>query len=594
MLPDSWPLVTSSLIESLFPFYLRFEPGPAGRFVGVGPAIKKLFGRDLTGEYFNAVFQAQRPASECIDQSFLENNRGKVVFLSVKEKGVRLRGQIEILEDSSAIFCGSLMAITASAIDQQGLKLGDFAPHDTTPDIVIHHRFREMQVADIKRKTSALLKALEERDEFSELASIDPLTGVYNRRAFWHFCQSPLESSANDRILAILVADLDGFKQINDEYGHAAGDYVLQMIAQRLRQSLGEQDIVGRLGGDEFAVLVGAPTDVLLRECVDKIHDELSKPLCQDGVLLNVSASVGVIKVKPGRRLDDLVSDADIAMYAGRLNRAGQATWFTREMREATEEFKMLSQDLRRALKTGTMDQEYQPIIDLKSGDVAAFEALARWRHPVQGDLPPDKFIDVAERAGLVSELDRNMLEASLNVLWECHQCHNLVTMQVNLCGQSITQDLPGYVQDLLRYYGIAPNFLTLELTETWIVNNLLETADIMHKLAEIGVNLHLDDFGTGYSSLSHLQSFPINGLKIDRSFINRLMEDDRSRKLIDATMAIAKSLHLEVVAEGIETLEQAQYVTGIGCTFGQGYLYSRPIPGDQVIKQLVVHDKAA
>ncbi len=587
-------LAMDTLVDSLFPFHLRFESDSEGKVCGTGAAIKKLFGRDLTGELFNAVFKADRPAAEYVDRVYLDKNRGSVIFLSVREGDLRLRGQIEIVEDDTGIFFGSLLVNTASVIDQQGLKLGDFAPHDTTPDVVILHRFREMQISDIQRKNTALLKALEERDEFSEQASIDPLTGVYNRRAFWKLCQGPLGTNPENRQLGIFVVDLDGFKQINDEYGHSAGDFVLQLVASRLRQVLSEKDIVGRLGGDEFAVLISAPTHMMLHEFVAKIHDELSKPISQSGVLVDISASFGAVEAINGRCLDDLVSDADIAMYAGRQFGAGQVTWYTREMRDASEEIKILSQDLRKAINSDKINQVYQPIMHLKSGTVAAFEVLARWRHPERGDMLPDKFIDVAQRAGLVSELDRLMLSASLKMLQECHSLYYPVTMQVNFSGQSITPDLPDYVESLLLNYGIAPHFLTIELTETWIVNNLQETADILNKLAELGVNLHLDDFGTGYSSLSHLQSFPINGLKIDRSFVNKVMEDDRSRQLIDATMAIAKSLKIEVVAEGIETPEQAQYVTKIGCTFGQGYWYSKPVHVDQAMQMLSVGNKAA
>lgn len=465
----------------------------------------------------------------------------------------------------------------------------------STTLMLVHSRYRQTQIAQTLEKNSELMKALEERDKFSEQASTDSLTGIYNRRAFKERCEDALRKIANDRVFALFVIDVDGFKRINDEHGHRAGDTALQMIPVRLRQVLDDGDVIGRMGGDEFAVLVGAATRQELQESAASIHKNLRMSFMQNGVSVDVSASLGAVEVDHSVPIDDLLSDADIAMYSGRKSSTREAVWYQLSMREEAQELKRLSRDLANALNSDEFNQAYQPIVDLASGEIAGLEVLARWNHPTRGVISPEIFIDVAQRSGLIRDLDKIMLESSLDVLQELHQKNHMFTMQVNLSDLSITKELSNYVMGLLREREIQPRYLTLELTETWIVNNVEDSAAVMQELVENGISIHLDDFGTGYSSLTHLESFPANGLKIDRSFISQITEKEKSRRLVDATMSIAKSLNLEVVAEGIETEAQAKYLKDLGCPLGQGYFFARPMEYSQLMQLISVgYDKAA
>lgn len=583
-----------SLLKRLFPFFVQFEAGTAGRIIDTGPAIEKIFGKPIIAYEFASHFEITRPSSATNSDEFFMSHSDTVLFISCVHTNARLRGQIVSFDEKSYLFVGSLLITEAAAIDNNGLKIADFAPHDTTPDIVILHRFREMQVADIGRKSAALQLARSERDMYSEEAATDPLTGLFNRRAFWTQSE-PIVSRIEQGYPAVVLAiDLNGFKQINDEHGHHAGDLVLKEVSRRLLNSVRSTDVIGRIGGDEFAVVLSGGPEFGNNGVVDRLYKVLSVPFVYEGVFYPISASMGAVAVTNTDSLDKLVSDADIAMYTGKIERTDKATWFTAEMRALHTERKELTQDLHLALKSGGIQQAYQPIIDFTRGDISAFEVLARWHHPERGNIGPDKFIDIAQQAGIVPMLDRSMLSAALATLRRWHQMGHTIGMQVNLSGLSVTSDLPEYVVEQLNTHGVSARYLTLELTETWFVGNERELGLILSELADLGVNLHLDDFGTGFSSLSHLQSMPINGLKIDRSFVARALDDERSRQLIEATLAITRLLDLEVVAEGIETSAQSALIKHLGCDFGQGYLFSKPLTRDQATALLVSGYKLA
>lgn len=465
----------------------------------------------------------------------------------------------------------------------------------STSLMLVHSRYRQTQIENTLAKNAELTKALKERDEFSEQASIDSLTGILNRRAFKERCNELLMQTVNNRVFALFVMDVDKFKSINDEHGHSAGDTVLQMIPVRLRQVLDDSDVMGRLGGDEFAVLVGASTREELQERAVRVYNNLRMSLMQNGISIDVSVSLGAVEVDYSAPLADLLSDADIAMYSGRKSGIGETVWYQHAMREEAENFKRLSCDLAKALDCGEIRQTYQPIVDMASGDITSLEVLARWNHPTRGVVSPEIFIDVAQRSSLIRKLDNVMLESSLDVLRELHKNNHMFIMQVNMSNLSFTKELPKYVMGLLRERQIEPRYLTLELNETWIVNDVEGSAAVMEELVENGISLHLDDFGTGYSSLTHLESFPASGLKIDRAFISQIMEKEKSKRSVEATLSLAKLHHLDVVAKGIETEAQAQYLKNLGCPFGQGYYFARPMEFPQLMKMLSVGcDKAA
>ncbi len=581
-------------LKQLFPFFVQFQAGPAGKIISCGSAIGKIFDRSLTDQNFSEHFEITRPANASNSHRFFQQQSASVLFINCLNTSARLRGQVVRYDEKSYIFIGSLLVSEATTIEKNGLKITDFALHDTTPDVVILHRFREMQLAGLGRKSAALQAALNERDLYSEKAATDPLTGLLNRRAFWEQCEPILSKTDAEYPAVVLALDLDGFKQINDEHGHRAGDRVLVEVSKRLIRSVRASDVVARVGGDEFAVLLAGSPDVEISGLIERLHKVLSGPLIHGGVSYKVSASIGAVAAVNAESLDQLVSDADIAMYNGRVDRTNSATWFTAEMRTKHREQKELTQDLYTALKEGGIQQAYQPIVDYDKRNISAFEVLARWQHPTHGNIGPDKFIDFAQQAGIVPMLDRAMLSAALETLQDWHKIGHRVGMQVNLSGLSVTPDLPEFVAEQMRKNAVPARYLTLELTETWLVQNEKELGIILGELSELGVNLHLDDFGTGFSSLSHLQSMPINGIKIDRSFVALALEDDRSRQLIEATLAISRLLNLEVVAEGIENEKQSQLIQRLGCDFGQGYLYSKPLNRDRATSLLASNFKLA
>lgn len=582
------------LLNQLFPFYVLFEAGEDGSVIETGPAVKKIFSRSITASKFCHCFKITRPSGAVSCHEFFQNHLDSVLFVSCLDTNARLRGQVVPVENAYYLFVGSLLITEAGAIDANGLKISDFAPHDTTPDIVILHRFRELQVSDLERKSAALKLALDERDRYSEEAAKDPLTGLNNRRAFWAQCEPIIEEIEYRQSAVVLAIDLDEFKQINDEYGHRAGDVVLKEVSRRLRKSVRSGDVVGRIGGDEFAILLNGGAIDEVYGITNRLFHVLTRPFDHEGVSYKMRASIGAVVASKVDSLDQLISDADIAMYNGKVVHADKPTWYTAEMRALHRERKRLTQDLYTALKLDGIQQAYQPIIDFSTGEISAFEVLARWQHPEQGNITPDKFIDIAQQAGIVPLLDKSMLTAALIALRNWHAMGHRIGVQVNLSGLSVTPDFPEFVVEQLEKYQIPACYLTLELTETWFVRNEKELGLIFSELVELGVNLHLDDFGTGFSSLSHLQSIPINGLKIDRSFVSKALNDKRSRQLIEATLAITRLLDLEVVAEGIETQEQSSLIQSLGCDYGQGYLFSKPLRLEQATELLAADFKLA
>ncbi len=576
------PLASTALLDRLFPLNIRIDAS-SKIITGFGPTIEKILPIDAVGAAFCDCFEICRPRVT-FDQILLPEYESTLIVLEAIATGANLRGQFIASAPQQITFYGTVNVADASTLDELGLNFADFAVHDCGPDMSILHRVREMQVTDLEHQATELRAAMNDRDRHSERAATDPLTGLANRRAFWERGSVVLSNQKETGELTVLVIDLDCFKRINDDHGHHAGDAVLCEFSKRLRRAIPQGNLIARIGGDEFAVLM---TSVDVDAALNRLEITQSEPALVEENLFSLSASIGAATVALEQSVDEALRNADIAMYAGRRTGPGQTTWFSEQMRRVLEEQKSLTQELAHALDSGGIVCALQPIVRLADGEVVAFEALARWQHPYRGLLAPDKFLDIAQNARLMPKLDNVIMRSALAHLSDLHAAGHLVRLQVNVCGLSIQPGLVNLVSDALSTYAIAPEYLTIEITETWIMQNEPEVANVLHGLANLGVTLHLDDFGTGYSSLTHLQAFPISGLKIDRTFVWQAMSSSRSRKLIEATMAIAKSLDLEVIAEGIETGEQARLVAQLGCHFGQGYLYARPIACDRVLRML-------
>ncbi|QNA90010.1 EAL domain-containing protein [Massilia sp. Dwa41.01b] len=426
--------------------------------------------------------------------------------------------------------------------------------------------------------------------ELAYLAYTDPVTDLPNRRAGHEALDTMIERARiKGEKVGLLLIDLDNFKVVNDTAGHDAGDHLLRLVAGLLRDQTRETDLVARIGGDEFVVIAGPlhGSDEL-HVLAERIIAALQQPLQLDGLEFVATASIGsAVFPDDADSAPELVSNADTALYdakdAGR-NRLGQ---FRREMIVAAQRRAQLERDLRRALEHGALDVFYQPQFDCPSRTLVGVEALVRWKHPEHGYIGPDEFIPIAEQSGLIGELGRFVLERA------CVDIHALgeytglpLTVAVNVSARQFREDeFLQVVQDILARSGLPAERLELELTESVLMDDVTRAVDFMHAIRRLGVRMSIDDFGTGYSSLSYLQSFPIDQLKLDRSFVRPLPAGGAT--LASAVIALAHGFNLAVVAEGVETPEQLAWLQAAGCDVAQGYLLGRPMPIDALREQV-------
>jgi diguanylate cyclase (GGDEF)-like protein len=411
-------------------------------------------------------------------------------------------------------------------------------------------------------------------------ADHDELTGLLNRRGF--FASLGETIAGRDARVAVLLLDLDGFKEINDTLGHASGDALLRQIGTRLRGALRERDQIARLGGDEFAVLVDAPRTKTgdVGELGRRVRDTLTAPFEVAGLSLQVRASVGVAAFpEHGTTADELLRLADIAMYQAKQNRTGLSVYHSSVDPRGGQALQ-LSSELERALACGELVVHYQPKADVRTGSITGVEALVRWQHPERGLLPPDAFVPIAERNGLIRGLTLHVARTALVQQASWLAAGIDVPLAVNLSiANLLDADLPRDIAMLLDELGVRPGRLKLEITESYLVTDPTLMHNNIEELCSHGVGLALDDFGTGYSSLTHLRRLPIDEIKIDRSFIQDLETDSDDAAIVQSTIDLAHSLNLTVVAEGVETEVAWNRLRDFGCDQAQGYYLARPMP---------------
>jgi diguanylate cyclase (GGDEF)-like protein/PAS domain S-box-containing protein len=423
-------------------------------------------------------------------------------------------------------------------------------------------------------------KALEE--QLRQLAFHDPLTLLANRSLFRNRVQHSLALAQRARQqVAVVFLDLDNFKNVNDSLGHDAGDRLLQTAAQRLVMCTRSADTVARLGGDEFAILlegIADPADV--ERIAGTIIDSFKQPLALDGNDLTITTSMGVALSQDDDDTEQLLRNADIAMYSAKAAGKGRFVVYQPRMQEQLRERLRLAEDISRALERNEFFLEFQPVIDLKTRELLGVEALVRWNHPVQGLVMPGQFIPAAEESGQIIELGRWVLvEACKSVRgWrDSIASGNGLRIGVNISGRHLQHaDLVADVQNALEVSGLEPENLVIELTENTIMHNTEANLERFRQLKSLGVRLAIDDFGTGYSSLSYLHRFPIDILKIDRSFVSRLTETGDGPELARAVVMLGKTLGLETIAEGIEQEDQVAELLELGCVAGQGFLFAK------------------
>lgn len=424
----------------------------------------------------------------------------------------------------------------------------------------------------------------------------DVLTGLPNRALFMDRLKRSLNRAKYrpDYLFAALFLDLDRFKVINDSLGHQVGDELLIGIARRLEKSMRPGDMIARLGGDEFAVIIDnlKSTDDAI-QAAERLHQEMSIPYLLSGREVYASASIGVaLSQSHHETAQDFLRAADTAMYHAKSRGRGCVELFDTEMHARALGQLQIETDLRRALQREELRIFYQPIVSTESRQVRGFEALVRWDHPEHGLLSPARFMPVAEETGLVIPIDQWVLRDSCRQLREWQQefpMNPLLSVSVNLSGKQFAHpDLCDKVRAILDETGIIPLSIKLEITESSLVENPDAATQILRQLKELGVRISLDDFGTGYSSLSYLHRFPIDVLKIDRSFVNR-MSVSKNSEIVRTIITLAINLGMEVIAEGVETEEQVAQLTSMRCDYVQGYLFSQPMRADDVHELLAI-----
>jgi len=419
-------------------------------------------------------------------------------------------------------------------------------------------------------------------------AAHDGLTGLPNRFRFLERLGAYLEASAPGSI-AVLFIDIDNFKVINDSLGHDAGDQLLQAMSERLRSVVRDRDMLGRFGGDEFIVMlrdVSGGYDPL--EAAERLRAEIAQPLMIDGAELFVTASIGItVSDREGVTTTEMLRDADAAMYRAKARGRDRVEVFAPGSHDATVLTLRTTNELRRGLERGEIVPYYQPIVQLSNGHLMGFEVLARWRHPDRGLLGPDQFLPMAEETGLIGEVGATVLRASLVQLGQWRnatQRFNDLSVSVNVSvRQLMSSQLVDVVADALAEAGVSAIALWLEITETALMADVKAATVALRELRSLGLHLAVDDFGTGYSSLTYLKRFPVEAIKVDRTFVNGLGIDAEDSTIVEAVVNLGHSLGLSVVAEGVETPLQLSRLREIGCDRGQGYLFGRPRPAELI-----------
>ncbi|MHB8240741.1 MAG: bifunctional diguanylate cyclase/phosphodiesterase [Solirubrobacteraceae bacterium] len=441
-----------------------------------------------------------------------------------------------------------------------------------------------------RRRALALVR--EKTRELSHQALHDTLTGLPNRALVLDRAEQLLARSARrpGTLSGALFIDIDGFKHVNDNLGHAAGDQLLKTVGERLQLAVRDHDTVGRLGGDEFVVLVDSTTDeTALDRLADRLTEVLREPVVLDDgrKVFSVTASIGVA-MGQYTTPDGLLRDADLALYAAKAAGKDRYALFDASMYAGAEGRLELENDLGMALQRNQFFLLYQPIFDLPSQGIVGVEALVRWHHPERGVVAPDSFIPLAEESGMIIQIGRWVLEEACRqaARWSAEGLE--VPIAVNVSAHQLSRK--GFADDVrlaLESSGIAPSLLTLELTETTLMRDVASASEALKAVKALGVRVAIDDFGTGYASLSQLQRMPVDILKIDRSFVAALNDGGQSRELLQAILGVGEALSLSVVAEGIEERNQMTTLEEMGCEMAQGFLMGKPGPAE-AIEQLL------
>ena len=451
--------------------------------------------------------------------------------------------------------------------------------------------FLSRDLSDRKKAESALLANHKRLDR---LAHHDPLTGLPNRMFLQSHLPTAIERSrAADAMLAVLFLDLDRFKHINDSRGHEVGDKLLKEIATRVRNAVRPDDVVVRMGGDEFIVVIERVSGIeQVQTAAARINELLGAPVIIDGRALVATVSIGVsLYPRDGETMVELLKHSDTAMYHAKDSGKNTFRVFSPQLDRAIKHRVAIESSLRAAMTLGQLDVHYQPIIDINTKRLSGFEALLRWRHPVQGWVSPEQFIPVAEETGLIVPIGEMVIQRAAQDMarWR-EQNATLVPVSVNVSAVQLERsDLRHTIQSALEQHGIAPRLLQLELTERSLFEKRTGVfrEDALDGLRDLGVQIAIDDFGTGYSSLAYLKRWRVDCIKIDRGFVRDIVTDLSDHAIVSAIIAMARKMNIQVVAEGIEGWQQLEMLRSMGCHKAQGFLIARPVPAADVLRFL-------
>ncbi|MDD2499571.1 MAG: EAL domain-containing protein [Geobacter sp.] len=441
-----------------------------------------------------------------------------------------------------------------------------------------------------------MLQEIEERnltlrqrqEHLQELAHFDTLTRLPNRVLFHDRLQQSMNLALrNEQSLSVMFLDLDRFKDINDTLGHRIGDLLLQQVADRMCLVLRDCDTVARLGGDEFTIFnQNIKSAENACKVAQKLLDLFEIPYCLEGQQIHITCSIGItLFPADGESMDDLLMNADIAMYHAKSDGKNTYCLYNQDMKQSDSERIALQNDLHKALALNQLYLQYQPKFDALTGSIVSAEALIRWHHPSRGMIPPSRFIPLAEESGSILPITEWVMKTACRQAKLWHDSgYGSISIAVNLSACSLRRyDAAEMVQKILAEIGLPPHLLEIELTESLLIENNQQAEEALQSLKKLGVRIAIDDFGTGYSSLSYLHRFPIDTLKIDRSFIWNMNRSDNDLAIVVAIVAMASSLKLQVVAEGVETEQQLSALKNCGCQIIQGYLLSKPVDAEEI-----------
>ncbi len=482
----------------------------------------------------------------------------RVAFVPVTQDGEIARIYAFSLDQSAAAALTNVALTVATLMASLFIVLGF-----TVPAAIASRRIRERWLAE---------------DQIRHLALHDSLTGLPNRLQFHQHLEGAVSrAKRHGQLIAVFGLDLDRFKDVNDTMGHATGDALLAEVAARLKKNVREADLVGRLGGDEFAIVaedITAPEDAM--RLARRVCTALGEAYNVNGHELATSVSIGIaIGPVDGEPADGLLKNADLALYRAKEDGRNTFRFFEPAMDAALQRRRRLEADLRSALRKNQLYLDYQPQFDLGTGRLTGYEALVRWWHPSQGEVPPSTFLPIAEETGLIVPLGEWILRTACSyaTTWPLD-----TKLAVNLSpAQFKTQDVYNLVRRILNETGLEPGRLELEITEGIILQNTESVLDTLQRLDQLGVSIAMDDFGTGYSSLSYLTRFPVKKIKIDRSFIDTLGTSPQTSAIVSSIVGLGQSLHVTITAEGVETESQAAMLKKWGCDQVQGFYYGKP-----------------